>query len=410
MMKKLLALLLAGVLALSMSACCCCLPMEDFELPDFDIPDFDLPNVQRPSAENSKPTGDVIIVVPSDPDKENSDPGNDPSGEIQRPTEPERPSEMPTIKPQPSVPDRKEVYRCVLSTWMQTDFGSGTQHVTLKDGMIYRISSINPPSENKDSYIVYNWKSNCAYHVTDGQTGEVELSFMWDEKGNISRIETDEETVDYSYTNFDEIESIHYFDKAGTLMSQVVMEYDSENRPICSITYNQDGFVQDRLEQVYDEHGNLVRYTYWENGYLSCDDVYTYTYDNAGNVEMELCISALDDSFVSKNTYIYNAEGLVEYMYSYEEDGSCNRWYEYQYNGAGLQTQELSYHDGELSASTVTDYDSNGNVVYTADYLHYNGESTLLGEYTFEYETVYLTEAEDRLQTFVDNLIGNWWY
>ena len=32
MMKKLLALLLAGVLALSMSACCCCLPMEDFEL------------------------------------------------------------------------------------------------------------------------------------------------------------------------------------------------------------------------------------------------------------------------------------------------------------------------------------------------------------------------------------------
>lgn len=410
MMKKLLALLLTGVLALSMSACCCCLPMDSFELPDFDIPDFELPNVQRPSAENSKPTGDVIIVVPSDPDEGNSDPGNDPSGEIQRPTEPERPSEMPTIKPQPSVPGRKEVYRCVLSSWMQPDFGSGAQHVTLKDGMIYRISSINPPSEDQDRYIVYDWNANRAYYVTDGETGEVECSFMWDEKGNIIRIETDEETVEYSYTNFDEIESIYYFDKAGTLMSQVVMEYDAENRPIRSVTFDRDGFVQDRLEQVYDGHGNLLRYAYWENGYLSYDEVFTYTYDNAGNVETELCISALDDSFVSKFTYVYNAEGLVEYMYSYEEDGSCNLWYEYQYNGAGLQTQENTYNNEGLTHSTITEYDSNGNVIYKADYMYYGGNATLLGDYTFEYETVYLTEAEERVQAFVENLIGTWWY
>jgi hypothetical protein len=167
---------------------------------------------------------------------------------------------------------------------MQPDFGSGAQHVTLKDGMIYRISSINPPSENKDSYIVYNWKSNCAYHVTDGQTGEVELSFMWDEKGNISRIETDEETVDYSYTNFDEIESIHYFDKAGTLMSQVVMEYDSENRPVSSITYGQYGQEQGRMEQSFNEYGDLLRYTSLWGGYLECDDVYTYEYDAEGHL------------------------------------------------------------------------------------------------------------------------------
>ena len=409
MMKKLLALLLAGVLALSMSACCCCLPMEDFELPDFDIPDFELPNVQRPSAENSKPTGDVIIVVPSDPDKENSDPGNDPSGEIQQPTEPERPSEMPTIKPQPSVPSRKEVSRCVYSSAQQTDFGTVVHRVALNGNMISQTTYIHPAYEDETRSVFYDWDARRGYIVADGGDGEIVDLFTWDEQGNIIQSDTSDKSIRYSYTTFNEVETIHVYDKSGTLLTQVVMEYDSENRPVSSITYGQYGQEQGRMEQSFNEYGDLLRYTSLWGGYLECDDVYTYEYDDNGNMVSMSCTSAIDGSFVSSEIYTYNNNGLLEYTYFLSEDGSCHRWNEYQYNDAGLQTRQNAYDNEGLCNYTITEYDFFGNVTYIADYLCYGGESRLEGEYRYQYQLVYLTEAEERVQAYVDNLAGGQW-
>lgn len=411
MMKKLLALLLAGVLALSMSACCCCLPTEDFELPDFDIPDFELPNVQRPSAENSKPTGDVIIVVPSDPDKDNSDPGNDPSGEIQRPTEPERPSEMPTIKPQPSVPSRKEVYRCVLTSYQDSDGNPWFQQkLQLKDGFITYVETNGYDGELRRSYISYDWDARTATITSDDPDSDSQ-TFTWDEQGQIVQIVAQHDgnlmVVRNSYTSFGEIAESRTFVN-GELVNRVAYEYNENGQMTWNAYYDSNGDITESSQIDYNKHGDHIAELWWEDGVLISDYRYTYTYDEEGRKLTETAVFGDSGRFIYKYSYNYNAEGLLESEYSFDEEGFPNYWYEYTYNEDGLQTQLAQFTPDGLSDTYITEYTKDGHILRQSRYSHFDGNAMLQNVDVYDYRTVYVTELEDTVQNHLFDMITGW--
>lgn len=379
-MKKLLALLLAGALSLSMSACCCCIPMNE---------------TKTPALQNSTPTSNVIIQIPTDP------------------TEPTNPSTvLPTTPPTvPVAPVRKEVTRCVFASYQD---GEGNawfrQRLMLADNFFSQLEMLNYDGTLSNSYLSYDWDARTAT-ITSDDSESGSQTFLWDEKGQIVQIiglhEGELLSIQNSYTPFGEILERRIY-LGGKLESRSVYEYDENEKPIKFYAYDADGVIIEQAEITYNEYGDVTRELYWLNGELDTDYRYTYTYDEEGRKLTETAVFGEEDRFVHKYSYHYNAQGLLDLEYSFDEAGYPNYWYEYSYNEKGDEVLSARYDLDGICDTYTTEYNEDGYVLRRSSYSHYDGSPVLQNVELFEYSKVYVTELEDAVQQNLFDLIMGW--
>lgn len=384
-MKKLLALLLAGALVLSMSACCCCLPTDGLKLPD----------VNPPAANSSKPTGSVIIQIPTDPTE---------------PTEP--PTVPPTTPPtKPIVPGGKEVSRCVFASYQD---GNGNpwfqQKLQLTDGFISNLETIGYDGQLRHSSICYDWKARMATITSDDpDNGSQEI--FWDSKGQINQIRSSHGdttvTVYNYYTFFGKIkDSTTYVN--GLLESRAVYEYNENQQMTSYAYYDSRGIITNSNKISYNEYGDPIMDLWYENGELTSDYRYTYTYDEEGRVLTETTVFGDSGHFVSKYAFNYNEKGLLESEYSFAEEGFPIYWDEYTYNEDGLETKRTHFTLEGVSDIYMTEYTKDGQVLRRSSYSQYDGSPVLQNVELFDYSSVYVTELEDAVQQNLFDLITGW--
>lgn len=130
-----------------------------------------------------------------------------------------------------------------------------------------------------------------------------------------------------------------------------VQESEAENSPGEVRAYWRDRDVKGYITYEYDEHGNLIKGTwYYDDG-----AIYGYSaYENGNLVKM------------THN----NSDGTIDYILEYDESGN--------------QVKESNYNaDGTLNSYTIHEYDKNGNLVKGSDY---RADGKLIGYSIHEYD------------------------
>lgn len=231
--------------------------------------------------------------------------------------------------------------------------------------------------------------------------------------------------------------TIKGYDKAGRLVS---VKDSSDAEPT---TYTYDGIG--RKSSLEYPNGTETQYTYDDNNRLTQlinsgtenDDVYTYTYDNAGNqLTKHEVVNGTDKG---TTTYEYDALSRLKKVF---EPG--NKETTYTYDAAGNRTDEVVTESGTITKNAHYDYnaqnrisgytyDNNGNILsngessFTYDELNrmktttasevttsygYNGDGYRVSKTSGEETTYYLYEADkvileqDSSGTTVRNVYG----
>lgn len=194
----------------------------------------------------------------------------------------------------------------------------------------------NEAEHNMDEF---GYCEECRHTVTDCGDGNYEI-LAYDEQGTIkSSIYCDAEgnvleEIVYENEYFDDGNPKHteeYHD--GVLVSEETYEH-CENQEVAEvymkeqISYNEDGSKSVTLKK---EDSYMLSYTQYDaDGNVITADVYEYTYDDAGNLTKQVCLTdgevsmeayfALDEdgnSYTTKETY-YDTNGDVISEYVYE--------------------------------------------------------------------------------------------
>lgn len=205
----------------------------------------------------------------------------------------------------------------------------------------------------------------------------------------------------------------------------------SFHRRTSTVYYGSDGQISEKYEFEYDEAGNMVRETAFNQG----QQVYVHTFDydaygtlisqtnSSGDQELSRYVYEFQndglpfkkkqyskDLLVAYTLYHYNRSGLLakadHYFYdklekretlAYDADGNCtshltfnfNNDYEhttrYTYNDNGGLTELSRYTNGQLQSRRLYDYDSQG---FMTGYRTENGEGQTISEATVTYEAV----------------------
>ena len=186
-------------------------------------------------------------------------------------------------------------------------------------------------------------------------------------------------------------------------------KYDSKNRLLRRINYDEDGTVEDIDEYVYDDYGNEVIYKrFEENGYLSYQK--QNVFDSHNNIIKTIRIR--NNQIVSIDSFVHVNNAITEKWTSTVEDGldnfsrslyailnednkvqraytgSTNDFYEdYTYNEQGLQATKAQYANGKKGYYDFSTYDSVGNRIELIGFY---------GKYV-EYHFVYEYDDEGRV-------------
>lgn len=149
----------------------------------------------------------------------------------------------------------------------------------------------------------------------------------------------------------------------GTDTTKNTFEYDDDYNLIGSKTYI-NGILYYEATYDKDVEKPLLTLSYDEDG--NCADKNEYTYDADGNCVV--CINTSEyggKTFVGKYSYTYDADGnLLSEIH--EEYGHCFEW-RFTYNAEGLMLAEEYYYDGELQSQdlyTYTDFGEYETIVF----------------------------------------------
>lgn len=175
-----------------------------------------------------------------------------------------------------------------------------------------------------------------------------------------------------------------------------VMTYDEWGSLASMIDYDVDGTIwsEQRTETEYDEDGNILHSKEYLNGFLSYESIYlpcenseyasTYlsewiSYDIDGSKY----VSVYDEQFLTISSTMYDAEGNVLtadiYTYEYDENGNVTREicttdgvvsHEIEYKLDADDWSYMSriiYYDAEGNVESDTSYDEFGDEIVTAE-------------------------------------------
>jgi YD repeat-containing protein len=207
--------------------------------------------------------------------------------------------------------------------------------------------------------------------------------YTYDEEGNLMRQEvTYNETLmayDYTYDANNNLIHAEYTDE-GVVVAVHDYAYD-ENGLIIRESYQEGDVVHYDYENSYDDNGNLIKSEFkTPDG----DHVYTYTYNDEGNLVNEHG-TALNEYWYNID-YTYNADGqLMQKVYTDNEEDSYTADYAYD-NAGNCIKEETNYSNGGKEVFTQ-EYDANGNV--TKEMLTASDGSVTSVEW--QYALTYLT-------------------
>ncbi len=131
---------------------------------------------------------------------------------------------------------------------------------------------------------------------------------------------------------------------------------------------------------MYNEKGNIIEETYYEDGILEAKT--TYKYDKKGN-KIEFNQYDSDGSLVFKTTYKHDEKGNEKEKNDWNSDGSLDVKYIYKYNEKGNKIEECYDEDGVLLETSTFKYDEGGN---ETEHIEYDSKGSLLRKETCKYD------------------------
>lgn len=231
--------------------------------------------------------------------------------------------------------------------------GTSVEYELLCDGDTFTIIFGNDPNAGSASAIHRavrefdangNLLSAISYKADGSLFGRVDHTYDADgrETKNVSTF-ADYQTEYAEYSNDaggNRIKEIKYYEGGSVFL---MTEYDVNGRRTWTTHYNDDGSVYCYSERVYDERGNVVKWSYYDS-----DEVVYW---------------------------------LQEYSYEYDRDGKPLKERQRVWAPGG-EDEPVEY---------IYEYDANGQPTKR---IAYDGDTPLNGSETLEYGTVPLTEAQ----------------
>ena len=261
------------------------------------------------------------------------------------------------------------------------EYGSNAK--LMKETMYYSDGSIKSLSEynlngNLLKEITYNSNgsisSSCIYEYgsngnllmkTSYKDGSFAYLYEYDSNGKILE-EYDSNGKKLKETRYREDGSIHY-----------LYEYDSNENIIKKIVYWSDGSISSTYtySNEYDSNGKLVKHIEYEDGDISCSDVYEH--DSNGNTIKTIryfyeADGSISSTYTNSYVYEYDSEGNI-LKGTYYSDGNISWLYEYDSDGKLIKNVHYRS-DGSIERSYSYTHDSNGNV---EKYIYYNSDGSV---------------------------------
>ncbi|MFA5290485.1 MAG: hypothetical protein WC351_05530, partial [Candidatus Izemoplasmatales bacterium] len=224
---------------------------------------------------------------------------------------------------------------------------------------------------------------------------------------------SNEDYIVFSYDNEERVSEIQFFDSGNTNTVTYAYEYDqkgalavySESRS--GILTSREYYAYDlygRLSQMTDESGNVIKYTYDEQGNIHklafvCEDftsVTTYDFDAQSDIA-ETSYTTLNGSQVSK-AFEYETSALHRLSYIRLTIGSLNIKQKFTYSFSRPRITELSFdiqEDGVIDSKYGYLYDKLGNIIQESFYKRVSGNLQLVQESYYEYDALNQLVAED---------------
>ena len=199
--------------------------------------------------------------------------------------------------------------------------------------------------------------TNCSHEarVYDEDGNGVE-NISYDEHGNIK------EKTKYEYdSNGKNIEETDY-DKDDKIVRQVEIKYDAAGREAKWECYDEHGRCS--IQRIYtrDEHGRLIQYDEYHDGYTTKEE---YERDENGNTIKSVHYDS-DGNITKIYEYEYDEMGREIKCVRYDDDETVAYWHEYEYDKSGNEIRSRSYNStGNFEYCTVErKYDENGRKIY----------------------------------------------
>ena len=215
------------------------------------------------------------------------------------------------------------------------------EHEYNKDGSlsVTTIYELNGKKVNRYFKLyTYNNRDNSKTIETiyDGKT-TIEEEYKYDSSGNetyYKLIASETNTYQWWY---------YYYDDAGNRIKSESYDIYDSSTPL---------YIQ---HMEYDEHNQLIRSYYVEDGKVTRETVYENSYDESGNLVKEVVAGG------ATITYEYNAEGMmIRQTYQYPSGSTVN--YEYEYDFYGNKIRQVS-----TSSSGKTEHIYKYAIIYTGD-------------------------------------------
>ena len=216
--------------------------------------------------------------------------------------------------------------------------------------------------QTKRKYIDYDSDgniTNCSHEarVYDEDGNEVE-NISYDEHGNIK------EKTKYEYdSNGKNIEETDY-DKDDKIVRQVEIKYDAAGREAKWECYDEHGRCS--IQRIYtrDEHGRLIQYDEYHDGYTTKEE---YERDENGNTIKSISYDS-DGNITKIYEYEYDETGREIKCVRYDDDETVAYWREYEYDEGGNKIRSRSYNTTENHEYTTYEwkYDENGREIYSS--------------------------------------------
>ncbi len=166
-----------------------------------------------------------------------------------------------------------------------------------------------------------------------------------------------------------------YYSSGGKKENEERYEYyaDGNKKSFLVINYDSNGEISFKHEELYNENGDVLSATGWdENGYKLYE--YLYEYRDNGTLKCFIQIFYNNGKEAGCSESLYNESEQKVSVVSYNVDGTRNGMSLYEYYDSGEEKSRKSYYyndDGEVYSIWLYVYDKDGKllneITYTAD-------------------------------------------
>lgn len=167
-----------------------------------------------------------------------------------------------------------------------------------------------------------------------------------------------ESLFDINGTEVSEVTS--YYNAFGMVDSVSFYTYlnDNKGNTLTQFRFNASGDTISICSYFYNARGNLIKKeVHAPDGFLISKIVYSYTYDDSGNLSKRLTNPLDDGSYQTKDSLIYNNSTKTIELVNFNSSGEVEKIFTYVYNSSGKPVLEIiSSRNGFVQSKYLYDY------------------------------------------------------